>query len=256
MILHGGGSTAPEATQAFIKAAGGPEAPILVLPQVTEGYIEKAKVSSDWLRENGAKNVNASLVNAPDDPLLPGLVVTLRAMAESGGGGVWIPGGDQTRFMKIFAGTPVPPAIQKLLIRGGAVGGSSAGTALAGEWMPTGEGDKTSLKQDSVETMPGLNLLPGVIVDTHFLVRERTQRLLNMVVSRPERTGIGVDERAWIRVEGKANRVTVEAGQVVIIRCVGPTRRDREGQLSAKEVRLRVLLPGESVSLSELKEKR
>ena len=256
LILHGGGPTAPEATQAFIKAAGGPESPILVLPQVTEGFVEKAKTSSDWLRQNGARNVNASLVNAPSDPLLRDLLAALSAMTQKGAGGVWIPGGDQTRFMKVFAGTAVPEGIKDVVKSGGAMGGSSAGTALAGEWMPTGEGDKTLLKQDSVETTPGLNLLPGVIVDTHFLVRERTQRLLNMIISRPERAGVGVDEKGWIRVDGRSNRVTVEAGQAVMIRCIGPTMRDSAGQLSARDVRLRVLRSGEAVSLSELKGRR
>ena len=59
VILHGGGTTAPETTKRLIECAGGPMARIVVLAHTGEDVAGKAKRSADWLRENGAKDVQA-----------------------------------------------------------------------------------------------------------------------------------------------------------------------------------------------------
>ena len=96
------------------------------------------------------------------------------------------------------------------------VGGTSAGAALMGSLMPTGKGDAKKMRRGGVEVKPGLGALANTVVDTHFFVRERTQRLLNILYSQPKGfVGIGVDEDAWAEVEGK--RLQVRAGQVLLV---------------------------------------
>jgi cyanophycinase len=191
LIIHGGGSTAPETTRALIARAGGPDKLILVLPQTSEDAAAKSKGSIDWLKQNGAKNVAAPLVTKSGDTA--GISEALALLEKASG--VWIPGGNQNRLMELFAKTPVPDAIRAVYRRGGAVGGTSAGASLMGDFMPTGTGDMEKLTYDVIETAPGLGLLPGIVVDSHFLVRQRPQRLLDMCLSHPERTGIGIDEK-------------------------------------------------------------
>lgn len=215
VILHGGGTTAAETTQRLIARAGGPDAKVVVLAQTGEDVAGKAKRSADWLRENGARNVAAPLTVSE----------ALAALTDAAG--VWIPGGDQNVLMSTFAGTDLTARLQSKKV----VGGTSAGAALMGSLMPTGQGDATKLRKGSVEVKPGLGALPATIVDTHFLVRQRTQRLVSMVAFQPVGTlGIGVDENAWCELEGK--RLWVRSGQVVLL------------QRAADQLELRLLEAG------------
>lgn len=251
LIIHGGGSTAPETTRALIARAGGPDKLILVLPQTSEDAAAKSRGSMDWLRQNGARNVAAPLVTKPGDT--EGMSETLALLEKASG--VWIPGGNQNRLMELFAKTLVPAAVRAVYQRGGAVGGTSAGASLMGDWMPTGSGDLEKLTHDVIETAPGLGLLTGVVVDSHFLVRQRPQRLLGMILSHPERTGLGIDENGWVEIDGAAGKLTVRERQVVVVRVMSPVRRDSRNRLGAADIRLSVLLPSDSIGLSDLERK-
>jgi cyanophycinase len=251
LIIHGGGSTAPGPTRALITRAGGPDKLIVVLAQTAEDAAAKSKGSVEWLTQNGAKNVAAPLVVKRND--VPGMMEALALLQKANG--VWIPGGNQNRFMELFARTPVPAAIRAVYEKGGAVGGTSAGASLIGDWMPTGAGDLEKLIFDSAETAPGLGLLSRVVIDSHFLVRQRPQRLLDMVLSHPERTGLGVDEKGWVEIDGGAGKLIVREGQAVLVRAFSPVRRDALGRLGAADIRLRILLPGEVIALAELQRK-
>jgi cyanophycinase len=200
VILHGGGTTAPETTKRLIECAGGPTARIVVLAHTGEDVAGKARRSADWLRENGAKDVLAPV------RISEALTALESAM------GVWIPGGDQSVLMAAFAGTELAKRLQDKR----AIGGTSAGAALMSSLMPTGEGDTKTMRKGSVEVKPGLGALPNTTVDTHFFVRQRTQRLVNMVFSQPVGSvGIGVDEGAWCEVANKQLRV--RSGQVLLL---------------------------------------
>jgi cyanophycinase len=94
-------------------------------------------------------------------------------------------------------------------------GGTSAGTAVMSARMITGEGDFTVLDGDKVEVRPGLGLLPGVIVDQHFLKRQRQNRLFGLVLKHPEERGVGIDEGAALVVHG--HEAEVVGGFVMVV---------------------------------------
>ena len=257
LIVHGGGTTGKDATGTFLKRVGSLSAPIVVLGQVSEDPVGKGQRSADWLKENGATgDVYVARVTEADASTLPELVTKLKAAR-----GYWIPGGDQNRFMKRFAVSPVPALLRAILDNGGAGGGSSAGASLVGERMPTGykgsqsvdDEDRTKLTQNSVGTAPGLNTLPGFVVDTHFLYRERTQRSVDILLSNPRLAVIGVDQDGWFAVDRAKDTLTVGAGQIVTLTARAPVKTDSAGRLACDDVRMRVLLPGQTVRLSELK---
>lgn len=201
VILHGGGTTAAETTKRLIALAGGPDAKMIVLAHTGEDVAGKGKRSADWLRDNGAKNVLAP-VSARD---------ALAALDDAAG--VWIPGGDQNVLLTTFAGTDLAGRLRGKRV----VGGTSAGAALMGSLMPTGKGDAVQMRKGSVEAKPALGALVNTLVDTHFFVRQRTQRLLNLIYFQPVGfTGIGVDENAWCELsEGK---LFVRSGQVLLMK--------------------------------------
>lgn len=256
LIVHGGGTTGKDATGMFLKRVGSFSAPLVVLGQVSEAPIDKGQRSADWLKENGAGNVYVARVTETDNSFLDELVTKLESAS-----GYWIPGGDQNRFMKIFARTPVIELLRRIIARGGSGGGSSAGASLCGEWMPTGSNgvrptedeDRTKLIRDSVGSAPGVGVLPGFLVDTHFLARERTQRSVDIALSRPQCCVLGVEQDGWFDGDLDRGTLTVGAGQVVTIRAAAPVQIDRQGHLGCSDIRMRVLLPGQTIRLAELK---
>jgi cyanophycinase len=116
-------------------------------------------------------------------------------------------------------------------------GGTSAGTAIMSAIMITGEGDLTVIDGARVEVRAGLGLLPGVIVDQHFVKRQRENRLFGLVLRHPGERGIGIDEDTALLVRGREGEV-VGRGPVVVVDATGPDRLE-----------VRLLRPGQKVEL-------
>lgn len=238
VILAGGGETTPEIPQTLLKLAGGVNARIVILAHVQQDVARGGRRSAEFFAENGAQNVVAP------DTLDAGELTALVQAAR----GVWVPGGDQNRFMeRLGASTALLQAIHSVVERGGVVGGTSAGASLMGARMPTGdhspEGD---LKVGASPTAPAIGVLPNALIDQHFLKRQRLPRLLCALLENPNLTGIGVDEDGWAIVQGK--KLTVQRAQVVIARARAKPRQ-HEQLLGSREIRLQVLLPSETVLL-------
>ena len=62
----------------------------------------------------------------------------------------------------------------------------------------------------------GFGILPGIIVDQHFLARQREPRLVSMLERHPELVGFGIDEATALVVQGDRWRVV---GDSVVRRC-------------------------------------
>src|SRR5205085_6929947 len=84
------------------------------------------------------------------------------------------------------------------------------------------------LWNSNVEFTDGLGLLNTVIIDQHFVVRSRYNRLLSALAKFPNYTCLGIDESTAIIVD--QNKVTVVGeGQVVKLCCPKnlPTERSK-----------------------------
>ena len=113
---------------------------------------------------------------------------------------VWISGGDQRRLAERYLGTNVEAELKGVVQRGGIIGGTSAGSAIASRVMISG-----GLQHPVIAS--GLDLLPGSIIDQHFSQRRRYERLASAVQQHPDRVGIGIDESTGLIVSAKEARV-------------------------------------------------
>jgi hypothetical protein len=104
----------------------------------------------------------------------------------------------------------VEQSLRQLFQRGGAIGGISAGAAVMSPVMIRGGGHEP-------ETGPGFGLLPGTVIDQHFLKRGRQDRLLRVLASNPGLVGIGIDEGAALIVQG--SRLSV-MGDSCVVTCL------------------------------------
>jgi cyanophycinase len=240
LVIVGGGGTTPEIISSTIELAGGRDAVVAVLPQssaVADAGDSSVKM---WL-DAGAKS--AAKVSFDDRE---GARTALKNATL-----IWMPGGDQNRFMKAIAGTGLAEVIKQRYEEGAIVGGTSAGAAVLSEAMITGDADLKSLTAGKTVLAKGLGLWPDAIVDQHFLQRQRGNRLISAVLDRPSLIGVGIDEGTAVIVRGSSFRVVGKSSVVVIDARNATTDKTATGELVAGVgLKLSVLRQGMTYSLN------
>jgi cyanophycinase len=83
--------------------------------------------------------------------------------------------------------------------------------------MMTGEADLKILAGAKVGVRPALGLVPEVMFDQHFLVRQRHNRLFGFVMQNPKFLGVGIDESTAVLVTDNRNLQVVGSTQVMFI---------------------------------------
>ena len=170
---------------------------------------------------------------------------------------IFIAGGDQNRFMNIVLHTPIQQAIKEAYKNGATVAGTSAGAALMSYYMITGNqllGDTTyaatfpKLWADNIEIKEGLGLLDSAIIDMHFVVRSRYNRLLSALAKYPTLPCIGIDEGTAIIVHG--DKATV-AGKSEVILLKNPQQLaiTKDRLIKFTDVQLSIYTAGDSFFL-------
>lgn len=205
LIVVGGGNTGPDIVSKTLAIAGGSSAVIAVLPQAS-AEADAGDGSVKMWQDAGAKEA-VKVTFADRDAAAAALK---RATL------IWIPGGDQNRFMKAIQGTGLDDVIRDRYRHGVAVGGTSAGAAVLVEAMFTGDADLKSLTAGATVIAPGLGLWPEVLVDQHFLTRQRDNRLLSAVLDHPDLVGVGIDESTGVVVRGNGFDVIGKSSVLVI----------------------------------------
>jgi len=168
---------------------------------------------------------------------------------------IYIPGGVQSNFMNAIKNTAVAEAIHYAYQNGALISGTSAGAAVMSRLMITGNqlnprpgNGYVTIAQNNMELEEGLGLLPDVIIDQHFIMRQRLNRLVSVAIEYPETLCIGIDESTAIIVDGDIATVAGES-QVIVIKNQNGKKAILNGLLGAKNMELSVYLPGESFKL-------
>jgi cyanophycinase len=165
---------------------------------------------------------------------------------------VYISGGDQSKFMDDIAGTPIKQAIHEAYEKGGLICGTSAGAAVMSKRMITGNELKhpdpeisfNTMEAKNVEITEGLGMLENTIIDQHFIVRKRLNRLISACIENPGYMCVGIDEPTAILVEG--DKATVYGDTQVIVVQHPSAVKVENGLLGARKIQIDVYLPGEN----------
>ncbi|MEM9803200.1 MAG: Type 1 glutamine amidotransferase-like domain-containing protein, partial [Planctomycetota bacterium] len=209
LILSGGGGVQSETWNRFIDAAGGKKATFVCIPSGSDYFPgeEPKSYGAGQLRDHGCRDVHvvdpASADRADADSRLHDLLGKAT--------GIWIDGGRTYRVMDALEHTRAHELIRETLEEGGAVGGSSAGCQVLGELLVRGD-PRTNRTLFFEGYTTGLGLLPGVVLDAHFLDRDRHEEFSKLVQEYSQYLGIGVDadtslvvEKSTAEVLGKAS---------------------------------------------------
>ncbi|HKB10269.1 MAG TPA: cyanophycinase [Vicinamibacterales bacterium] len=242
LVIVGGGRVGPEILTRFFDLAGGRDAPLVVVPTAAgaESYPD------DWsglkmFKDFGVANITVLHTNdrkVADTEAFVRPLTTARA--------VWFPGGRQWRLADSYLHTRTQREVERVLERGGVVGGSSAGASILASYMVRGarENNYIMMAQGYEE---GFGLIKGVAIDQHMLTRNRQDDLEQVVAAHPDVLGIGLDESTAIIVRGQefeiagASKVAIHDG-----RNVAKERQQRNGK------KYFFMAPGERYDLTRL----
>ena len=165
---------------------------------------------------------------------------------------IFITGGDQSRFMNVVLNTPVIEAIHYAYNNGSTIAGTSAGAAVMSKQMITGNqlaGDSLNsgafkiIHINNLELKEGLGLLTTAIIDQHFIVRSRFNRLITALAMFPKYSCIGIDEATAIIVQGK--RVTVVGESQVVVLSDPKNLSVKKKLIKMEEVRFSIYTAGD-----------
>jgi cyanophycinase len=234
LVIVGGGGTPLAVRQLFVKLAGGKTARIAVLPQASSRK-DRGQSSVKMFSELGAKVFIVELKNQK----------TARAQLDEATA-IWFPGGSQAALFDALEKATLVKPIRVRHARGLPIGGTSAGAAVMSAVMIPAMPEKPGLRTGNTPTTLGLGLVPGLIIDQHFIARRRMNRLLSAVLDHPEHIGVGIGEATAIIVRG--NHFTVMGKNSVIVidpRAAKLDKPEKGNLLSATGLRLHVLKAGQ-----------
>jgi cyanophycinase len=195
----------PAILERFIQLAGGPQAPIVIIPTAGGGdeYDEFYSGLGDF-HELGAFHLTVLHTYDPEEADTEEFV---RPISEARG--VWFPGGRQWRLADAYLGTRTEEELWKLLERGGVIGGSSAGATIQGSYLARGDTRGNTIMMGDHEV--GFGFLKNTAIDQHVLRRNRHFDLIEIIEAHPDLLGIGIDENTAIVVQGDRFEVMGES---------------------------------------------
>lgn len=204
LVIVGGAMQDTAIINRFIKLAGGSDAEIVVIPTAS-----------------GAEEFDSERVTAPFKSAGVEKVTMLHtydtAIADteeftepiSNATGVWFNGGRQWRLVDAYEGTLTETEINKVLERGGVIGGSSAGATIQGDYLVRGDTEGNTIMMGDHVT--GFGYMKNTAIDQHLLVRNRQHDLVEVIQKYPSLLGIGLDENTAIIVQGNEFEVLGES---------------------------------------------
>lgn len=257
-LLSGGGDWNRTAFRWFAERAGNGHIVVLSASEGTDGHVEF------YERIGGLASVRLFLFRdrsaAYDERLLE---------AVRNADGIFLGGGDQSNYVRMWRDTPLNEAIDAAVAAGKPIGGTSAGLAVQGSWaygaMDGGSITSPEALRDplgAANTMVGdflhSPMLANIVTDSHFAERDRLGRLIAFVVKARAQApgvplvGLGIDEDASMVVEadGTATLHASVPDQYAWLVRVGAARDLRAGRpLNVRDVRVTGIGPRSSFNL-------
>ncbi len=210
LVIVGGAMRSQDIIDRFFNLAGGPDAPLVVIP--TAGTNDRA-YNQHWrgllqFKQAGATDLTVLHTRDRDLANSDAFVQPLREAR-----GVWFAGGRQWRLADSYLDTKVEDELWALLDRGGVIGGSSAGATIQGSYLARGDTQTNTVMMGDHEE--GFGFVKQTAIDQHLLRRNRQFDLIEIIDAHPELLGIGIDENTAIVVQGDMFEVVGE-GYVAI----------------------------------------
>ena len=191
------------------------------------------------------------LVNISDGKLRTSLIDSVRAAPL-----IFITGGDQNRFLERVH-PAVRRAIREAYYGGATVGGTSAGAALMGAVMITGdqrdypfyESTYARLHHGNGIYAEGLGLVDSIIIDQHFIARSRYNRLISALADTGYPYAAGVEEETALLIHPEYCTVVGDKQVVLMERPL--EFKNVKNRIGLRNMPLHIHLPGDTFHLKQ-----
>lgn len=168
---------------------------------------------------------------------------------------IYVTGGDQNKFMEIVRDSKLYEAMHQAYRDGATISGTSAGAAIMSEVMITGSQKQDSksdsfreIKADYVEVSSGMGFLKNVIIDQHFIMRSRYNRLLSVLYDHSDKTVVGIDEGTALVVSKNKARISGDS-QVLVVNNPKNKKNMPNGKVSFQQANLSIYVHGQEFKL-------
>jgi cyanophycinase len=212
LVVAGGGIKDNSIYQRFMELAGGPDAPLVVIPTASsDEYLQRENFDTRLIKRFksfGFTNITILHTRSREEADSETFVEPITRAR-----GVWFGGGRQWRLADSYLNTRTHRELENLLKRGGVIGGSSAGATIQGSYLARGDTKTNTIMMGDHEL--GLGFLKNSAIDQHILARNRQFDLFEIIRKLPHLLGIGIDEDTAIVVRG--NRFEVIGNNYVAI---------------------------------------
>lgn len=247
LFIIGGGSRPDFLVDTMIKEAGLKSGEtVAIFPHASEEQDSSFYYAKQQFEKRNLKALDCAFKK--DEKLSPSKLDSLKTAKL-----IYIGGGDQLTFMEIINSNPEVKKILKSAYQNGKmIAGTSAGAAVMSEVMITGnqlkykdyENTFDNIEIKNVETKQGLGFIKTAVIDQHFVVRSRYNRLLSLIIENPTYKGIGIDEGTAILVKNGSAEVVGRA-QVIVFKNPKQSKKLNGDKLGAKGITLDIYLNGE-----------
>lgn len=254
LFIIGGGVRSDSMITEYLRLAGGSKARVLVLPYATEEAAFDAPRQAMEFKMLGAEFAEPTFFTREQLDTEEGVKLLENKTA------VFFCGGDQAKLTAVVLGTKFYNKMKEFYMNGGVIGGTSAGAAVMSKIMITGneitnkDSNRTfaSIHNNNVEVQEGFGFLDNVIIDQHFVIRKRLNRLLS-VIYEYGMPGIGIDEATAVVVsEGRYCRVVGWSNAVIVEPDINQLKRHGL-KYSTKDTKLHILYPGDTYDIQTRK---
>ncbi len=206
LLLAGGSTDVDAGMKWMIDKSGGGDF-VVIRCTGTDAY-------DPWIYYDlgGVNSCETIIIQASDASYDPFVIAKIRS-AEA----LFIAGGDQWDYVRLWKGTPIEDAIQYVASKSAPVGGTSAGLAVLGQFVFSAQNNtlysekallnpfnyKVTVARDFL-ALPNMAL---TITDSHFAARDRMGRLVTFLARilqdgwAENARGIGVSEKTALGVE-------------------------------------------------------
>ena len=196
----------------IVKESGGQDARIVVIPTASQIPVEVGDNYLDAFAKLGCRNVEVLNIRTREQAESASTMKTVREA-----NCLMFSGGDQSRISEIIGDTIMHQLIQKRFIDERIViAGTSAGAMAMSNHMIAGGSSSEAMRKGAVLMSKGLALVPGLIIDSHFIARGRFGRLAEAVATFPHLIGVGLAENTGLIIRDINEFKVIGSGMIII----------------------------------------
>ena len=196
-----------------VRESGGVNAKIVIIPTASSIPIEVGENYIQAFTKLGCTDVHVLDIKSREDSEKPESIALIKEA-----NCIMFSGGNQSKITDNIGDTVIHNImVDRYHIETGfVIAGTSAGAMVMAEEMIAGGSSKEAFIKGAVKMYMGLGLIPGLIIDTHFIRRGRFGRQSEAVAKFPKLIGIGLAEDTGMIIKNGTDCTVIGSGMSIV----------------------------------------